>query len=351
MRSSNINIEEIKTLKRDEFNSVFQIYKELGEYERHFNHINGIYKSLASTWLLAFFGAIGYVLTSNFSHPEQSMFIFGLGLAASVGVLLLWLIDMRVYQNLLTACFHQGRALEQGFAWLPPLRYLMTRTQVGGKARTNLVWFYIIGMALPALISVIGLFSFISHYKSLFYRSVGSFVGLLMASLILYGIRKVFLESKLRVTAFDMKFQTKQVDYPKKEKVKGFFVLNICKVNNASLSLCQLEQGKTTVAQRHRTVEEIWFFISGKGEIWLKQEQIEKSKEVSKEETKIVKKNTCITIPANTHFQLRNTSDEPLIIVVTTAPPWPGKQENLKVEGNEEWKDYSRATRTIEDLS
>ena len=54
---------------------------------------------------------------------------------------------------------------------------------------------------------------------------------------------------------------------------------------------------QTSKAVMHRTVEEIWFFLSGRGEMWLKQD--------SREELISVESGICLTIPLGTQFQFR----------------------------------------------
>ena len=89
----------------------------------------------------------------------------------------------------------------------------------------------------------------------------------------------------------------------------------------------ELGPGRTSKAVVHRTVEEIWFFLSGRGEMWRKQE--------SREEVVPVDPNVCVTIPVGTHFQFRSFGYEPLAAVGITMPPWPGEGEAYEVEG--EW--------------
>jgi mannose-6-phosphate isomerase-like protein (cupin superfamily) len=60
----------------------------------------------------------------------------------------------------------------------------------------------------------------------------------------------------------------------------------------------ELAPGETSVAVTHRTIEEIWFFLNGRGEMWRKQND--------KEEIVQVGPNVCITIPLGTHFQFRS---------------------------------------------
>lgn len=87
----------------------------------------------------------------------------------------------------------------------------------------------------------------------------------------------------------------------------------------------ELAPGDTSTAVAHRSVEEIWFFFSGCGEMWRKQNQ--------KEEIVQVRSGVCITIPLGTHFQFRSFGPKPLVAVGVTMPPWPGGCEAYVVEG------------------
>ena len=59
----------------------------------------------------------------------------------------------------------------------------------------------------------------------------------------------------------------------------------------------ELPAGNTSTPVTHATVEEIWLFLSGRGEMWRKQGQ--------REEIVPVEPGVCITIPLGTHFQFR----------------------------------------------
>ena len=74
-----------------------------------------------------------------------------------------------------------------------------------------------------------------------------------------------------------------------------------------------------------RTVEEIWYFLSGRGEMWRKLGD--------QEEMVPVDPGVCITIPVGTHFQWRSFGYEPLSALGITMPPWPGEGEAHFVEG------------------
>ncbi len=75
----------------------------------------------------------------------------------------------------------------------------------------------------------------------------------------------------------------------------------------------------------HRTVEEIWFCQSGRGEMWRKLG--------SHEEIVTLEPGICLTIPLGTHFQFRAFGDGPLLVLGVTMPPWPGDGEAIAVAG------------------
>ena len=87
----------------------------------------------------------------------------------------------------------------------------------------------------------------------------------------------------------------------------------------------ELAAGAVSTAIVHRTVEEIWFIVSGNGQMWRKNAQ--------REEMVDLQPGVCLTIPLGTHFQFRAGASEPLRIVGVTMPPWPGAEEALLVEG------------------
>jgi mannose-6-phosphate isomerase-like protein (cupin superfamily) len=87
----------------------------------------------------------------------------------------------------------------------------------------------------------------------------------------------------------------------------------------------ELSPGQSSTAVTHRTVEEIWFFLSGHGEMWRQQE--------GQEEIVPVESGVCLTIPLGTHFQFRSFGDEALTALAVTMPPWPGEGEAILVRG------------------
>ena len=87
----------------------------------------------------------------------------------------------------------------------------------------------------------------------------------------------------------------------------------------------ELAAGQTSAAVTHRTVEEIWYVVSGHGEMWRCQG--------AREEVVPVEPGVCLTIPLGTRFQFRSFGPGPLAAVAVTMPPWPGEGEAVAVEG------------------
>jgi mannose-6-phosphate isomerase-like protein (cupin superfamily) len=97
-------------------------------------------------------------------------------------------------------------------------------------------------------------------------------------------------------------------------------------LSRGSAAHFELAARQTSVAIRHRTVDEIWFVLSGAGEMWRRVGQ-------SVGESVALAPGTCLTIPVGTDFQFRCTSNEPLAAFGVTMPPWPGDGEAIRAEG------------------
>lgn len=91
----------------------------------------------------------------------------------------------------------------------------------------------------------------------------------------------------------------------------------------ASLAHCTLKLGQISRAVQHQSVEEVWFFLTGAGELWRAVEDLE--------EELAVRPGMSVTIPLGTRFQFRSTGDTPLTFILVTTPPWPGEDEAVRV--------------------
>jgi mannose-6-phosphate isomerase-like protein (cupin superfamily) len=105
----------------------------------------------------------------------------------------------------------------------------------------------------------------------------------------------------------------------------GSDVRVLLEVGGGGLAHFELAPGRTSIAVTHRTVEEIWYFLRGRGEMWRRRGRLE--------EIVAVSAGVCLTIPLGTQFQFRAFGDEPLSALGATIPRWPGGGEAIAVEG------------------
>lgn len=105
----------------------------------------------------------------------------------------------------------------------------------------------------------------------------------------------------------------------------------LVQTDRASAVHCRLPSGGVSKAVHHRTVEEIWFFLAGRGEVWRKQDGQEKTVEVEP--------GMCLSIPVGTAFQFRTIGETALEFFIVTVPPWPGPDEAMPVEDH--WRPHS----------
>lgn len=92
-----------------------------------------------------------------------------------------------------------------------------------------------------------------------------------------------------------------------------------------SMAHFSLAAGATSVGVRHRTVGELWYFVSGRGEMW--------RSHAGADDVIMVEAGVSISIPPGTSFQFRSTTDAPLVAIGVTMPPWPGAGEAEIVRG------------------
>ena len=105
----------------------------------------------------------------------------------------------------------------------------------------------------------------------------------------------------------------------------GSAVRVLLAMRGGSMAHFELAAGKTSLAVVHRTVEEIWYVLSGRGEMW--------RAEGDQEQIVALEAGICLTIPVGTRFQFRASAAEALCAVAITIPPWPGPEEAQHVVG------------------
>ena len=123
-----------------------------------------------------------------------------------------------------------------------------------------------------------------------------------------------------------MGFETKQAgSAPDAIAPDGSEVRVLCQSSRGGLAIFSLPPNAVSKAVAHRTVEEVWYVISGTGRVWRKLGEHDEIVELGP--------GVSLTIPTGTHFQFRCDGDERLDVIGATMPPWPGESEAYFVKG------------------
>ncbi len=96
-------------------------------------------------------------------------------------------------------------------------------------------------------------------------------------------------------------------------------------LSRGSMVHARLAPGAVSRPVMHRHVEELWYVVAGRGQMWRRLGEAESIVEL--------RPGVALAIPPGTAFQFRSTGEEALDIVLVTMPPWPGAHEALPAAG------------------
>ena len=121
-----------------------------------------------------------------------------------------------------------------------------------------------------------------------------------------------------------------QVSAPDGSKVAVLLALA-----GGSMATFTLQPGQVSAAVTHRSVEELWYVVSGQGAMWRRDARQESITPLAPGLCLSVPlaPGLCLSVPLGTAFQFRNDGDTPLVAVAVTMPPWPGPDEAVAVAG------------------
>ena len=105
----------------------------------------------------------------------------------------------------------------------------------------------------------------------------------------------------------------------------GSLVRVLLALRGGSMAHFELPGGATSIAVVHRSVDEIWYVLAGRGEMWRKAD--------AREDIVPLESGVSLTIPRGTHFQFRSFGPAALEAVAVTMPPWPGDGEAREIAG------------------
>jgi mannose-6-phosphate isomerase-like protein (cupin superfamily) len=120
-------------------------------------------------------------------------------------------------------------------------------------------------------------------------------------------------------------FETVRMPVPWEPAPDGSRIYPLIRTNQASVGIIELRPGQVTAPVHHLTIEEVWYVLEGKGQIWRKLD--------AEEDTAELVAGTCVNIPTGAAFQFRSDGEQPLRMLMLTIPPWPGAEEAVASDG------------------
>ena len=127
------------------------------------------------------------------------------------------------------------------------------------------------------------------------------------------------------------RFGTRKLpDEPTVTAPDGSQVRVLLSLATGSAAHFELPPGEVSRAGRHRTVDEIWYILEGRGEMWRSDGDFE--------QVVALKPGLCLTIPVGTSFQFRASPESPLSAFAVTMPPWPEGAEDEWLEVDPCWR-------------
>ena len=122
------------------------------------------------------------------------------------------------------------------------------------------------------------------------------------------------------------KFATKRLkDCAAVQAPDGSTVRLLHRMSGGGMAHFSLAAGQVAKAVSHKTIEEIWYFVAGRGRMWRASDRDEEIVNVAPD--------MAITIAPGTSFQFRADGGVALVALAVTMPPWPGQEEAELVEG------------------
>ena len=112
---------------------------------------------------------------------------------------------------------------------------------------------------------------------------------------------------------------------PRVNAPDGSMVRVLLRLKGGSMATFTLQPAQVSAAVVHRSVEELWYVIAGRGRMW--------RRAAAQEQIVELEPGLCLSVPLGTAFQFRCDGEAPLVAVAVTMPPWPGEDEAVVVPG------------------
>ncbi len=139
----------------DDYEKKLEMLKLITSAEHHFNNLCFNIRALASTWLLAIIAGCGWILKDLPNDNTQFLvnkidLITALSGCGALGIFVLWVLDLKVYQKLLNVWFDNRKQYEDGKDF-PNIREGMKSLFSTGKATEYIKFYYMAICSAPLI--------------------------------------------------------------------------------------------------------------------------------------------------------------------------------------------------------
>lgn len=146
LTTSSPDPEDPEEIQYDYNKIINMLYDQVKLQKTYCSSMQNKYRALTSTWLLAAFVGIGYILSQE--HKVELPFniflaVILLSFLASFGITLLWFLDVVLYQKLWLGCVVELARLENTHNWLPRINLNTLRMRNSKKFTFFQSYFYI----------------------------------------------------------------------------------------------------------------------------------------------------------------------------------------------------------------
>lgn len=164
---------------------VLKKYVMLKEAEHHFSELQYRYRRNAIYWIMGVFAGIGFLMSKEFGDEvfNHIVLISCVSIGGSVGIFLLWSLDMLLYHRLLDAVCIEEIEMEKNYDFLPkPLNkmFVLTKKQMPEKIQTT---FYVGLILICLFVSMSSLFYYqlnFGYYYLIFFIPIKIFFVVLI---------------------------------------------------------------------------------------------------------------------------------------------------------------------------
>ena len=169
------------------------LWAHLSEAEQHLDRLQLVVRIGAALLGVAAFAAIVGLLLSRLTVAiPVEVLAFAVSLAASTGVLLLWALDVLVYERRRAVLVEEGTALERRVPSLPQVHSRLAVAGQGGPVAVRVAGFYVGLVVMPLLVGGGLLLTWCARLGPLALAGVGAgVVGLAIALGTLVWLRSV----------------------------------------------------------------------------------------------------------------------------------------------------------------